>query len=353
MISRAVLALMTLGLMIPPGVAFPRTIRLDPAPSFALSACIAPDGKLLIPDIQQGLLFVVDLARGSVDRVAHPGQGVREFNRPATVTCGEDGVVVDDNGWHLVWLDSRLTPRDGVFMPGQAVSDPGTPVREGLDYVAIHQILVREGAVFVDGTFRLQGELYKGVARISRHPLGVELLYDDYHDDPTRWTHFSAYQSLILRTLASAGDLYYLYFDGAPVLFDVTARKPVELPEPLRGKLPSLLNLDSRPLTERLGLLFSRVRQFPLPAGIWGWKGSLYLLSWRPGKEGVVWELWRREADGWRGPWTLPVRAPDLVVAPGPEAWAFVLKGVRTRPGEQEVSAVETIPAETIEEALR
>lgn len=349
---RSALAIVSFGLCLPPG-SVAGTMRLDPQPGFALSACWLSGGKVVIPEIQQGVLYLVDPVEETLERIARPGRGAKEFNRPAAVACSDDGLVLDDNGWHLVWLDRRLEATDGVFLPGHPVSDPATPVREGLEYLAVHDLIVHEGSVHVSGTFRLEGELYKGVGRISRRPLGVDLLHDHFHGNP-RWTHFSAYQSFSLRTLASAGGtLYYLYFDRTPILLDVTSGEPVELPEPLRGALPSLLALDTRPLPERTGLLFSRVRQFRLPVGIWGWRGGLYLLSWRPGEAGLTWELWRRHEGGWRGPWALPISAPDLVVAPGLDAWAFVIKGARTEYDHQEVSAIETIPAARIEEALR
>ena len=326
---------------------------LDPRPGFALSACWAADGKLVVPEIKQGVLFVVDPATGHAELLARPGRGPKEINRPSRVACSERGAVVSDNGWHLVWLDAGLEPLDGVYLPGHPVSDPETPVREGVEYVMVHDLIVHRGAVHVSGTFRLRGTLYKGVGRVHRRPLGLDLLHDHFHDNP-RWTHYSAYQAFSLRTLASVGEsLYYLYFDGAPVLFDVTADEPIELPEALRGRLPSLLPLDGQPGPETTGLLFSRVRQLRLPVGIWGWRGSLYLLSWRPREVGLDWELWRREGGAWRGPWRLPVESPDLLVAPGADAWAFVIKGPRTEPGRQEVTAVETIPAARVEEALR
>lgn len=349
---RRTLSILLFGLL-PASPAAADTMRLDPQPTFALSACWSPGGKVVVPEIVQGVLFVVDPAAGTLERVARPGRGEKEFNRPSRVACHDEGVVLNDNGQHLVWLDRRMQPTEGLFMPGHPVSDPETPLRDGLDYIAIHDLIVHQGSVFVGGTFRLDGELYKGVGRILRSPLGLDLLHDHYHGNQ-RWTHFSAYLSYSLRTLASAGDsLYYLYFDGAPILRDVTAGEPVALPEPLRGELPSLLELDLHQGPERTSLLFSRVRQLRLPVGIWGWRGSLYLLSWRQGEGGLEWELWRRHGDGWRGPWKVPLEAPDLVVAPGPEAWAFVIKGERTDPGKQEVSAIQTIPAARIEEALR
>lgn len=346
------LGILMFGLGVPSRVAA-GTLQLDPQPSFALSACWSRGGRLVIPEIQQGVLYVVDPAEGTVERVARPGRGTKEFNRPSRVACGDDGVVLNDNGWHLVWLDHRLEPTDGVYLPGHPVSDPQTPVRQGVEYVAIHDLVIHQGSVVVGGSFRLNGELYKGVGRISRRPLDVELLHDYHHDNP-RWTHFSGYHSFSLRTLASVEDsLYYLNYIETPILLDLTTGKPVELPEALRGELPSLLPLDTGATAESTRLLFSRVRQFRLPVGIWGWRGSLYLLSWRPGDDGLAWELWRRHEGDWRGPWTVPVEAPDLVVAPGADAWAFVIKGVRTEPGKQEVSAVETIPAALIDEALR
>lgn len=345
-------AVIVLILFMPPGSAAD-VVRLEPQPGFALSACWMPGGKVVIPEIVQGVLFVVDPVAGTVERVARPGRGTKEFNRPSRVACHDDGIVLNDNGQHLVWLDRAIRPTDGVFMPGHPVSDPETPLRKGVDYIAVHDLIVHQGSVFVGGTFGLEGEFYKGVGRILRSPLGVDLLHDHHHGNE-RWAHFSAYLSFSLRTLASAGDsLYYLYFDGAPVLLDVTSGEPVALPEALRGELPSLLDLDHHQGPERTSLVFSRVRQLRLPVGIWGWRGSLYLISWRPGEEGLVWELWRRHGEGWRGPWTLPVEAPDLVVAPGTDAWAFVIKGARTDPAKQEVSAIQTIPAARIEEALR
>lgn len=327
-------------------------MRLDPQPSFALSACWIPGGKVVIPEIQQGVLYVVDPIEETLERVARPGRGVREFNRPARVACSDDGIVIDDNGWHLVWLDRLLEPIDGVFLPGHPVSDSATPVRDGVEYIAIHDLILHGGSVFVSGSFRLKGEVYRGVGRISRRPLGVDLLHEHFHGNP-RWPHFSAYESFSLRNLASLGEsVYYLYFDRTPVLLDVTTGEPLELPDPLRGTVPSLLALDASPGPERTGLLFSRVRQSRLPVGIWGWRGSLYLLSWRPGEAGLAWELWRRHEGAWRGPWTLPIDAPDLIVAPGVDAWAFVIKGTRTERGKQEVSAIEIIPAARIEEAL-
>lgn len=331
------------------------TVPLDPQPTFALSACWGPGGKLLMPAIRDGVVFVIDPAKGSVDRLARPGLGAREFNRPSRIACYDEGVVLGDNSFHLIWLDASLEPTDGIFLPGNpGTREPNVPLREDLGYIHNFDVIWHDGAVYISGTFRLKGELYKGVGKLLRRPLGVELLQDHYHDNP-RWEDFNDYLQFSLRILASTGErLYYLYFDDKPILLDVTSGKPVELPEPLRVHLPSVRALSNAPLAQRTALLFSRVRQFHLPVGIWGWRGSLYLLSWRPRGDGLTWELWRRREDGsWGSPWEVPVEAPDLIVAPGPEAWAFVIKGPRTELGKQEVSAVRTIPAKTVEEASR
>ncbi len=332
------------------------TVEFDPAPTFAFSACWSRGGEVVMPALKEGVVFIVDPAEGTVDRLAHPGRGAEEFNRPARIACSDSGIVLGDGAFHLVWLDSSLEPTDGIFLPGNPGSpEPNVPLRDDLGYIGVYDLVWHEGALHVGGTFRLEEELYKGVGRLSRRPLGVDLLHDHYHDNP-RWHDFSGYLNFSLRTLASVGErLYYLHFDGKPILLDVTSGEPVELPEPLRAALPSVRALSHAPMSERTALLFSRVREFRLPVGIWGWRGSLYLLSWKPRdeREEITWELWRRHGDAWRGPWKVPIEAPDLVVAPGPETWAFVIKGVRAELGKQEVSAVETIPAETIVEALR
>jgi hypothetical protein len=71
------------------------------------------------------------------------------------------------------------------------------------------------------------------------------------------------------------------------------------------------------------------VEQSSMPAGLWSWEGSLYLLSRTVEKGQRQWYLSRIDPARDELLWTVrvPGSAHHMTVIPGPDEWAFLEKG--------------------------
>jgi hypothetical protein len=95
------------------------------------------------------------------------------------------------------------------------------------------------------------------------------------------------------------------------------------------------------------------VERATMPAGLYGWKGALYLLSRRPQGGSTQWLLSRLDSQGQViGTVEIPSRANHLFAVPGADEWAFVEKGPAMGLQEQEVDGMIRVPASTVEAAF-
>ncbi len=111
--------------------------------------------------------------------------------------------------------------------------------------------------------------------------------------------------------------------------------------------------------------VFERAEDFPalmraverssMPAGIYGWRDYLYVLSRAPNGNGTRWTLSKIDprADRLVSTVTLPAQANHLTVVPGPEKWAFIEKGPVRGYLDQEARSILWVPSAQIESVKR
>lgn len=116
---------------------------------------------------------------------------------------------------------------------------------------------------------------------------------------------------------------------------------------------PVLPTFDQR---EDFAAVMRVVEDSDMPTGIYGWEGSLYVVSRKPDRGGTKWSLSKimvePENDGDLGElvstMTLPTRANHLTVVPGPDKWALVEKGPVKGFTTQRIDTLRFIPSSLV-----
>jgi hypothetical protein len=152
--------------------------------------------------------------------------------------------------------------------------------------------------------------------------------------------------------LTSLGDTSYLVeMESAATLVKFPKGGKAE---PMRVRLPGgqLPTLPSFLTRNDYPLVMKAVEQSAMPTGLYGWEGSLYLLSRAPLPHGggTRWTLTKidplRERILWSA--SLPTRAHHLTVVPGARKWAFIEKGPVIAWGQQEIKSALFVPADRL-----
>lgn len=113
-----------------------------------------------------------------------------------------------------------------------------------------------------------------------------------------------------------------------------------------RLELPAKVTMDTT------AQLFKQLERSTSAAGLYGWRGFLYMLKRKPAGDGqTLWSLLKIDPKTNKILWTrrIDTSANHLLVVPGEKYWAFVEKGPVKGPGNQEISSYLRIPAEAIE----
>ena len=98
------------------------------------------------------------------------------------------------------------------------------------------------------------------------------------------------------------------------------------------------------------------VERSAMPAGLYGWKGSLYVLRREPKGNSTRWLLSRVDPKADHqivSTIEIPARASHLTVVPGPSNWAFIEKGPVRGHRDQSVLGILYVPSSRIEGVSR
>jgi hypothetical protein len=331
--------------------------RFAQTPHQIRDAVFSPAGDslyLVDSDAQDGAIHVCDLQGRCARTVKHLGMGELDFTQPGDLVPWKGGFVLDSASLHLLWLDAELRPTKGWLLP-RRINHPDAKAVVGdrgpLQEVTVWQVApLSDQAVVVTGDYLDAKGWRHGVARLEgKDPLRLTVLSERRVDDP----HY-LYELHQRPSLVNAGDaVYELRFGDAPSLERVLPTpEHVALPKPFGARLPPLTGMGGRDGYLRL---FGKLRTLPLPAAIRGWQNGLYLLTWTPRGGELDWDLWRWGAPGWRGPLRIPApaQARDVLMAPGPNHWAFIFKPAPTTPEAQGVLGFRLMDSAEIERRLR
>lgn len=330
-------------------------LRFTAAPSYLRDATFSPAGdSLLLVDSQGEAIHVCDLQGHCMRTVKRPGIGELDFPHPNLLVPWKGGYLVDSGNLQLVWLDAALSPVQGWILPRRnphpdsrkVVSDRG-PLQEMTVWQAVPS---GERAVILTGDYLDAKGWRHGVARLEGgDTLRLTLLSERRVDDPHYLYEIHQFPNLV----AVDNAVYELRFGEAPSVERILpAAEHIALPRPFDAPLPALAGMGGREAYPRL---FAKLRTIPLPAAIQGWRNGLYLLTWTPQGGALEWNLWRREAPGWRGPLRIaaPPQARDALMVPGPTRWAFIFKSSPSAPEKQGVLGFQLMDSAEIERRLR
>lgn len=158
--------------------------------------------------------------------------------------------------------------------------------------------------------------------------------------------------------VSSLGDTAYVLFldGGSPGLYlnrkGSSELEPMDALDELYGSksapvLPSFVRPEDFPAVMRA------VERSSMPVGLYGWSGSLYVLSRSPGKGGTNWVMAKVDPvqDRIVASFRIPTHANHLTVIPGPKEWAFLEKGPVRGHKDQDVNSVLFVPTSRIEAA--
>jgi hypothetical protein len=111
--------------------------------------------------------------------------------------------------------------------------------------------------------------------------------------------------------------------------------------------LPAFVHPEDYPL------LMKEVEKASMPAGLYGWRGFLYVLSRQPQSGGTQWRLSKIDPvqDRILGTVILPSRANHLFAVPGSQ-WTFVEKGPALGQRDQQVRGTISLSSKAVDEAF-
>jgi hypothetical protein len=296
------------------------------------------DSRLLVVDVIERKL--VEISRRGVAEDVRAAIG--EYLAGRSITRIRPGVpskkdmrpqpIIEFAGGKLLDLDWSLTPRRSFEMSTTKLRSGDRQVIDLVDW-----ILSGDGKEII-GYAELEGPVKEGRHRwknaFVRFPLDSpdslsitrERLFPD---------NASMGMHLTYPLMASIGSSAYVaLIDGQMRLWRFGPQdkelQPLPLralPEHLQGKLAPILPSTMR--WEDFPDIMESVAQAEMPAGLFAWESTLYLLSRRFENNQRQWFLSRIDPVEEELLWTVrvPSSAHHLTVIPGPVEWAFLEKG--------------------------
>lgn len=318
-----------------------RELTLSPTPLWVVSAAWGPGGDLLVVDALSRQVVRYPLTGGRGEEVEAWRQASVKAPRPSVVVGDGSRWAVEADTAHLAYLDGRLAFAGELDVAG-ATRGPRGEVATLYDWTLAGDHIVAFSDVKLGGAAASgQPEWTSAFVKIPlAAPQNFEILRRVGLDDPER-----GYYLLGLRLLTSVGgDAYLLSMGRTPQLGRVAANGGAGLalsaPAALDGVAVPALEPTDGFRKESVVDLFRRLEQAAIPAGLYGWGGSLWLLGRAPaGDEATRWTVTRVDpASGESGGTVvLPTTAPHVTVVPGEPYWAIIEKGHVEGFGKQEV----------------
>jgi hypothetical protein len=317
-----------------------RELTLSPTPLWVVSAAWGPDGDLLVVDAlsRQVVRYPIDGGRG--EEVDAWRQVSVKAPRPSAVVVAGGRYAIEADTAHLAYLNDRLGFA-GELDVATATRGPRGEVATLYDWTLTGEHVIAFSDVKLATAASGQPEWTSGFVKIPlAAPREFEILRRVGLDDPER-----GYYLLGLRLLTSVGgDAYLLSMGRTPhlgrVAADGGAGLALSVPAVLDDAVVPALEPTDGFRKESVVDLFRRLEQASIPAGLYGWGGSLWLLGRTPaGDGGTRWTVTRVDpASGESGgTFVLPTTAPHVTVVPGDPYWAIIEKGHVEGFGKQDV----------------
>lgn len=320
-------------------------IPLPEAPRWTTSGAWAAQGQsLLLADILRAEVRRYDVHGrflGALDTGYARTEGVDD---PTLVQGAADGSVwIEHEDGHLFRLNAQLQPERSLDLTG--IKGP-----QGKILALFWWVPLGSSELLAFGHIEFGGTVSGAVFRVPiADPTKFQILEKVATDSPAH-RFFLIGQSF----LASVqGKPYYMLMEETPYLARPDGGRliPVRVTKDGRQELKRP-KLPERITMENTSELFQKLEQTASPAGIYGWKDSLFVLMRTPGERATTWSLLKINPSTNRVVWNrvIDTSASHLVVVPGAKHWAFVEKGPVKGPGNQKVSSFLRVPAQVFEE---
>lgn len=322
---------------------------------WSVNAARSPDGNLLIVDFVAQQLVEVGLPGLSVGAVSGTAGEDLKHLRPEAIRAFDGGLLVRQSSpRQFVELNDQL----GI-QPGPAYQVTGRPRADGRRVESVWLFEPRgRDLVTCSDVYLGAGDPSKyenWITALVRIPLdqpaAFETLYEFGYNDRT-----ALGCRLALPVVANLGDRSYLLALGdVPKIYEARSGAPPRELTVFPQEFAISPTLPADPGRDEVAFVYGLLEQATMPVGLFGWEGSLYLLSRSPAQRGSDWWLTRIEpaaggnADSLAGTVQLGTHAEHLLVVPGDPYWSLVEKGpVATSYMDQDITGIVAVPAERI-----
>jgi hypothetical protein len=336
-------------------------VRLKNAPSWVVSgAWRGPRNLTLIDSFKSRIVDYRIDPRSNTARPQELAQDMRDQHPVRIQAGGLQGpklfIEFDGNRFRAVDDRMRTVGREENIV-GASVPVKGVNVGSLFDWQIAAGNVVAYGAVVHATTDEEWNDLGNWDNAFIRYPYGqqwsIEIFRKTKFPDPGEVFYRLGYPMLA----AVGRDVYALAVeDSFPVLYRFPKDGP---PVRLAGALPReiadrrLPTLPNLVVGSDYRLVMKTVEESRMPAGLYGWNNSLFVLYRAPESQGTRWTIARIAGGQVTKLVPLPTRANHVTLIPGPEHWALLEKGPIQELGNQELQQVILIPSTRFEGNLQ
>lgn len=317
--------------------------QLAPAPGSTVSGAWMSNGtELLLVDMKNDkLLRYPGVGTRNGVALATEAAKLENFFPSRVATRDDGGLLLELSSGRLVALDRTYTParRKNVFAEG---------IHKGVQLTSIFSWNVARDEVISLSDLKGPGPT-EWRSALVRFPF----------DDPSSFSILQPLPSDASRNIFRLGydfmatigtDAYILLFDDGARIYR-NAKRSTHLvrlsafPEGFEftPTLPRWTRKDDFPV------VMAAMTKTTMAAGLYAWRGDLWVLTRKPEGNATRWELTRIDPnrDEVLGKMVIPTKAEHLTVVPGPLGWAFVEKTIRAIE-DQDIKTYLYVPASRI-----
>lgn len=323
------------------------SIKLEKNPIWMSSATWSPDGRsLLVVDAIGEEILVFDTAghlTRTIENLALDGLARPRF-LPSILVQHGDGYLLEVEDALLLELDSEFQ-----VLASHDLSTLSKDARYAIGGLYGWTTAGEDILAYAD--LRDQaGNWSSSIVRFPlREPTELKQLAPIPLDSETR--NFYLFGFHYLSGMEKTGNGYFVLMDSPPRVEEseredgVRDLDAIPAASRIRPKLPENRGIES------VKAMYQAFARSSMPAGIYAWKGSVYLLTRQEVGNMAVWHLSRIDPTLGKVTETrrLPVSSPHVYIAPGEKYWAIFEKGPVEELGSQEIGGVTLIPAEVVE----
>ncbi len=316
-------------------------VSFSQQPRWTISGAWSGDGeRLFLVDVLENSILEYDASGGLVDTIADRG-----FSLPVLIHSAESGYLwLEDEDGRLLLVDDRFQTQRVVDLKKEVTSPLGSLISVS------GWVPLGPSSLLVFGDIK-QGQEATGA--ILRVPLDTPSRFEILRKTPIE---SAAHRFFLLGQpyLAGVGGKpFFAMLGETPEVFDADGKGFRLVRTTKQGKqLLTAPQLPKQVTISTTALLFQRLEAAAYPAGIYGWKNSLYVLMRTPTANASTWSLLKINPETFEVVWNrrIATTANHLLVIPGEKYWAFVEKGPVKGPGNQAVRSFLRVPTAVVEQ---